>query len=69
LTGIGAPGNLLDTVGLFRLLMDRKYSHLMTIEYEEHEDDPMTYLQQCVASVKNDIATLHGPALYYKNGA
>jgi inosose dehydratase len=67
-TEIGATGSLLDVLLLLRTLNDIKYRHLIALEYEEHEEDPMPYIQQCLEATRRYIATTHGPGIYSNKG-
>ncbi len=51
-TEIGATGGLLDTIGLFKVLRRVHYQGVVSLEYEEHEDDPMPYIEQCFAALR-----------------
>jgi sugar phosphate isomerase/epimerase len=51
-TEIGAPGGLLDTIGLFKALYRVQYQGLVSLEYEEHADNPMPYIQQCFDTLR-----------------
>src|SRR5579859_6759537 len=62
-TEIGKPGSLLDTVGLFRELTHQKYRHLIALEYEEHEEDPMPYIKECLAATRQYCDTVRNVAL------
>jgi sugar phosphate isomerase/epimerase len=67
-TEIGVTGSLLDTLGLFQTLKKLQYRHLIAIEYEEHEDDPIPYIQQCLEATRRYLATMRGPGILSGNG-
>ncbi|HZP80861.1 MAG TPA: sugar phosphate isomerase/epimerase family protein [Chthonomonadaceae bacterium] len=51
-TEIGATGGLLDTIGFFKELRKHGYSGLVALEYEEHEENPSPYIEQCFAALR-----------------
>lgn len=56
-TEIGVPGGLLDTVLLFRRLIEDKYRGPVMLEYEEHEDNPMSQIKECLDAVQRAAKT------------
>jgi len=52
----------LDTVGLLRALKASHYSSrgIVSLEYEEHADDPMPYIQECLVATRAAIQKLRG---------
>ena len=52
----------LDTVGLLRALKASHYNSrgIVSLEYEEHADDPMPYIQECLAATRAAIQKLRG---------
>lgn len=52
----------LDTVGLLRALKASHYNSrgIVSLEYEEHADDPMPYIQECLAATRAAIEKLRG---------
>ena len=57
-TEIGVPGGLLDTVLLFRRLVEDKYHGPLMLEYEEHEDNPMPQIKECLDAVQRFAKTV-----------
>ncbi len=57
-TDLDTPGSLLDTVGLLRQLQHSNYRHLVALEYEEHEDDPMPFIEKNLAALRRYCATI-----------
>jgi sugar phosphate isomerase/epimerase len=62
-TEIGKPGSLLDVVSLFRVLQHEHYTHLIALEYEEHEEDPMPYIKECLEATRHYCDTIRNVAL------
>ena len=52
----------LDTVGLLRALKASHYSSrgILSLEYEEHEEDPMPYIRECLSATRTAIKKLRG---------
>jgi sugar phosphate isomerase/epimerase len=42
----------LDTVGLLKALKDVKFKGVLSLEYEEHEEDPMPYMKECLTTIQ-----------------
>lgn len=57
-TEIGVPGGLLDTVALLRHLVEDKYHGPLMLEYEEHEDNPMPQIKECLDAVQRFTKTV-----------
>ncbi len=55
-TEIGAPGGLLQTADLFTTLRKIKYRGIVSLEYEEHEDNPIPFMAQCLEATQRVIA-------------
>ncbi len=49
----------LDTVGFLRVLEENRYSGIVSLEYEEHEDNPIPYIEECLAATRAAIQKLH----------
>ena len=57
-TEIGVTGGLLDTVALMRVLVDIKYRGPIMLEYEEHEDNPMPQIKECLDATQRFAKTI-----------
>lgn len=57
-TEIGDPNSLLNTVAFLRLLRKLHYDRLIALEYEIHEENPVPYMKECLASVQKAISTI-----------
>ena len=57
-TEIGAPGGLLQTAELFTTLRRIKYRGIVSLEYEEHEDNPIPFMAQCLEATRLVIADM-----------
>ena len=57
-TEIGAPGGLLQTAELFTTLRKIKYRGIVALEYEEHEDNPVPFMAQCLEATRTVIADI-----------
>lgn len=55
-TEIGAPGGMLKTADLFTVLRKLKYRGVVSLEYEEHEENPVPFMAQCLDATKRAIA-------------
>jgi inosose dehydratase len=55
-TEIGAPGGMLDTTALFAVLRKLNYRGVVALEYEEHEDNPVPFMAQCLEATRRAIA-------------
>jgi sugar phosphate isomerase/epimerase len=51
----------LDTVGLLKVLKGNGYLKrgILALEYEDHEQDPMSYIQECLTATKAAVAKLN----------
>ncbi len=56
-TEVGATGGLLDTVALFRVLIEAGYKGPIMLEYEEHPDDPMPQIKACLEATQRYTKT------------
>ena len=57
-TEIGVPEGLLDTGELFMTLRKIKYRGIVALEYEEHEDNPIPFMAQCLEATRTAIANV-----------
>ena len=51
----------LRTADLLKVLAGLEYSHALALEYEEHEEDPIADLRECLVATRNAIAQTHRP--------
>ena len=65
-TEIGATGGMLDTVALFRKLIDQNYKGVVMLEYEEHPEDPMQPMKDCLAATQRFARTARETGLVPK---
>ena len=65
-TEIGATGGLLDTIALFRRLVENKYHGPIMLEYEEHEDNPMPQIKECLDATRRFAKTVWDEGLTSK---
>lgn len=54
-TELGDPNGMLNTVGLLRILKGNGYDGILSLEYEEHENDPLPYIEKCLAATREAI--------------
>jgi inosose dehydratase len=45
----------LDTVALLKVLKTNKFPGIVSLEYEEHEKEPMPYIQECLAATREAV--------------
>lgn len=45
----------LDLVGTLRALKQVRFSECLALEYEEHPENPMRYLEECLAAVRDAV--------------
>lgn len=45
----------LDMVGTLRALKQVRFSECLALEYEEHPENPMSYLEECLAAVRDAV--------------
>lgn len=57
-TEIGAPEGMLDTIEFFTMLRKIKYRGVVALEYEEHEDNPIPFMAQCLEATKRAITDM-----------
>ncbi len=57
-TEIGVPEGLLDTGEFFMTLRKIKYRGIVALEYEEHEDNPIPFMAQCLEAARTAIANV-----------
>ena len=58
-TEIGEIGGLLDVVAILRILKENHFRGLLALEYEEHEQDPIPYIKQCLEATRRSIDTVN----------
>lgn len=46
----------LDTVGVFKALKTLKFKGLVALEYEEHPENPIAYIDECLFATRDAIA-------------
>ena len=46
----------LRTVALFKALKKLSYRKIVALEYEEHEKDPVVYIDACLSATKDAIS-------------
>jgi sugar phosphate isomerase/epimerase len=56
-TEIGTTGGLLDTLALFRKLIEQNYKGVIMLEYEDHPEDPMQPIKDCLAATQRIART------------
>jgi sugar phosphate isomerase/epimerase len=62
-TPIGTTGGLLDCVAIFRTLKHTGYKHLIALEEEENESDPVPSIKKSLESVARFAETVRTTAL------
>lgn len=45
----------LDTVGLLKVLRQNRFRGLLSLEYEEHAENPISYIEACLAAVREAV--------------
>ncbi|MCH8856567.1 MAG: hypothetical protein IIA03_10080 [Proteobacteria bacterium] len=48
----------LDVVGCLRLLRQLKYKNIVSLEYEENKDNPLSDIAICLETVRKAVAKL-----------
>jgi sugar phosphate isomerase/epimerase len=51
---------VIDIPRFLKMLVDKKYSGVVSIEYEKDEDDPLPGLSESVGYVKGCLDAMHG---------
>jgi inosose dehydratase len=51
----------LDTIGLLSVLRANKFHGVLSLEYEEHEQDPIPYMEQCLAVTRFAVRKITEP--------
>ena len=65
-TEMGTTGGLLDTVALFRKLIEQNYKGVVMLEYEEHPEDPIQPIKDCLAATQRFAKTAREVSLVPK---
>lgn len=50
----------LDTVALLKTLRANKFSGMLSLEYEEHEKEPIPYIEECLAATREAVKKAKG---------